>query len=72
MVSDNREISLISSIKSKLNNISHILIINSLRMQGENQREVWGLTPWREQSRLLWKSVKVGFLQFTATQQFST
>ena len=30
MVSDNREISLISSIKSTLNNISHMFIVNSL------------------------------------------
>ena len=40
MVSDNREISFISSIKSTLNNISHMFIINSLRRQGKNQRGV--------------------------------
>ena len=44
MVSDNRENSLISSIKSTLNKISHSFIINSLRRQGNNQRGVleWG------------------------------
>ena len=42
MVSDNRESSLISSIKSTLNNISHSFIINSLRRQGNNQRGVLG------------------------------
>ena len=42
MVSDNRESSLISSIKSTLNNISHSFIINSLRRQGKNQRGVLG------------------------------
>ena len=76
MVSDNRESSLISSIKSTLNNISHSFIINSLRRQGNNQRGVlgwgagvggWGegggggVTPCREQSRPLFKSVNVGF-----------
>ena len=52
MVSDNRESSLISSIKSTLNNISHSFIINSLRRQGNNQRGVlgwgvgWGVGGW--------------------------
>ena len=49
MVSDNKEISLISSIKSILNNISHMFIINSLRRQGNIQRGV-----------LRWEGVGVG------------
>ena len=74
MVSDIREISLISSIKSTLNNISHtefVFIINSLRRQGKNQRGVLGrsLTPGGSRVDSLWKSAKmglgVGFEQFT-------
>ena len=58
-----------------VHHVHHVHMFISLRRQGNNQRGVlgwgagvvgggWGgggLTPWREQSRPLFKSVNVGF-----------